>query len=265
MGKYRLIAAALISVVFMGWQVAAHAETVTLAADTWCPYNCAEGGYMVEIARDIFQKNNIDVDYRVMPWKEAVEKARDGEVDGIVGATRDDAPDFVFPASLQGMSDMRFWVRDDSPWIYSGLDSLKGVKLAVIEDYAYSKELNDYIAANKGNSARIYMASGNKPLEDNLKRLKNKEVDVVAEDDNVINYLMTAAGANYPIKSVGTPVKYEEINFNFLYIAFSPKTPNAARYARMLDDGMKQLRESGELKKILDIYHVNDWYGISKK
>lgn len=240
-------------------------ETVTIAGDVWCPYNCSDGGYMIEIAREIFKKNDIDIDYRVMPWKDAVDKTRAGDNDAVVGTTHDDAPDFIYPESLQGMSDMRFWVPEDSQWSYNGIESLGSVRLAVVQDYAYSKELNAYIKAHASDPKLIYQASGSTVLQDNLEKLKSRQVDVLAEDYNVINYFITAQSAEYPIKPAGTPMKHEDLSANYLYIAFSPKNPKAKEYAAMLDAGMKELRDSGELGKILEIYRVNDWYGISKK
>lgn len=245
--------------------VQARAETIILAADIWCPYNCSDGGYVIEIARDIFKKHNITVEYNVMPWKEAIEKTREGQADAIVGATHDDAPDFIYPTALQGMSDPRFWVLEDSEWTYSDPASLSGIKLGVIEDYAYSTALNTYIKQYAADEKRIYIAKGNNALTENLEKLKDRELGTVVEDYNVVNYLVTTQSAEYPIKSAGTPTKKEDAASGYLYIAFSPKNPKSAQYAAMLNAGMKQLRDSGELKKILEIYHVNDWYGITKK
>lgn len=264
--KNRLLVAAFLILQTLACAPSSATEAISLAGDVWCPYNCAEGGYMVEIAREIFKRNNIDIDYRVMPWKDAVDKTRAGDNDAVVGATHDDAPDFIYPDSLQGMSDMRFWVPEDSQWSYNDVTSLDSVRLAIVQDYAYSKELNAYIKAHASDPKLIYQASGSTVLQDNLEKLKSKEVDVLAEDYNVINYFITAQSAEYPIKSAGTPVKHEEIiSANSLYIAFSPKNPKAKQYAAMLDAGMKELRDSGELGKILEIYRVNDWYGITKK
>jgi polar amino acid transport system substrate-binding protein len=241
------------------------AETITLVADEWCPYTCAESGYMIEIARDIFQKNNIKVEYSVMSWADAVGKTREGGFDAVVGATQDDVPDFIFPEATQGLSDMRFWVREDSAWVYSGLPSLEGIRLGVVQDYAYTPTLNAYIKQHASDTQRLSIVSGNVPLEENLRKLQSGEVNVIAEDDGVINYYLTMQSQECRIKSVGTPVSPAERSSNYLYIAFSPKNPKASKYAAMLDAGMKELRASGELDKILELYRVRDWYGISKK
>ena len=44
-----------------------------------------------------------------------------------------------------------------------------------------------------------------------------------------------------------------------LYIAFSPQLPKAKEYARILSEGMNELRASGELQAILSQYGLTDW------
>ncbi len=44
-----------------------------------------------------------------------------------------------------------------------------------------------------------------------------------------------------------------------VFIAFSPANPRAKEYARILDEGMKKLRSSGRLEKILGKYGIKDW------
>lgn len=245
--------------------VPARAETIILAADVWCPYTCEQGGYMVDIATEIFAAGGVKVEYRIMPWAKAIDEARAGRIDGIIGATHADAKDFIFPQSLQGISDMRFWVQRDSGWSYDGPDSLEGQRLGIVADYAYSKTLDEYIRAHADNASIIQPVKGEDSLLENLNKLKRGELDVVAEDDNVVNYFLISQSADFPIKSAGSVVGADAISDNFLYVALSPANPKSARYAAMLDAGMDTLRATGELQKILDLYHVNDWRGINRR
>ena len=55
------------------------AKTITLAADEWCPYNCAEEdkakpGYMIEIAQAILGKAGYTVEYKTMAFQRAIVK-----------------------------------------------------------------------------------------------------------------------------------------------------------------------------------------------
>ncbi|MNT92496.1 hypothetical protein D3C72_2337940 [compost metagenome] len=45
----------------------------------------------------------------------------------------------------------------------------------------------------------------------------------------------------------------------FLYVSFSPANPKSPQYAALITKGISELRQSGELKKILDKYGVLDW------
>ena len=74
-------------------------QRVVIAADPWCPHNCEAGseheGYMIDIAREAFGLAGIDVEYVNMSWARALQQARDGYIDAVVGALPGDAPDFV--------------------------------------------------------------------------------------------------------------------------------------------------------------------------
>ncbi|QTA83556.1 Uncharacterized protein dnl_59690 [Desulfonema limicola] len=46
---------------------------------------------------------------------------------------------------------------------------------------------------------------------------------------------------------------------SFIYIAFSPVNPESSKYARILSQGIIELREKGRLQQILGKYHLKDW------
>ena len=59
-----------------------NSETITLVADEWPPFNSVPGsseeGFLVDVARAVFEKKGIDVSYRILPWKRAIELTRNG-------------------------------------------------------------------------------------------------------------------------------------------------------------------------------------------
>jgi len=81
---------------------AVQAETISLVADEWPPFNgvpdSQNEGFIVDVAKAIFEKNGIHIVYEILPWKRAVEMTREGLNNGIIGATKTEAPDFIFPA-----------------------------------------------------------------------------------------------------------------------------------------------------------------------
>ncbi len=110
----------------------AFAQVINLEADYWMPFNGdgkAETGYMLDIAKAVFGSKGLEVKYTVTPWARALEDVRAGRSSAVIAAGVDDAPDFVFPVQEQGIGVQSFYVKAGSSWKYSGVDSLKNLKL----------------------------------------------------------------------------------------------------------------------------------------
>jgi polar amino acid transport system substrate-binding protein len=236
-------------------------EVITLVADQWCPYNCVpdseKPGYAIEIAKEIFNKNNIKIVYSNLPWDRAIEESRKGTYNGIVGANKLEASDFIFPEEKIGYSVNMFYVKEESTWQFDGIASLEKVSLGVIDGYSYNEGLDAYIEKNKTNSSKIQVIDGETGLVQNFKKLDMGRIDVFVENQ--------AVGANYinenrivGLKSAGQITDVNKEN-DFIYIAFSPSNPNSQKYSQMLSDGIKEMRASGKLQEILDKYYVTDW------
>jgi ABC-type amino acid transport substrate-binding protein len=78
------------------------ADTISIRADEWLPYNGPQSkkpaGYMIEAAEKIAAANGHTIKYATMPWDDAVAAVRRGAHDCVVGALKADAEGFAFPA-----------------------------------------------------------------------------------------------------------------------------------------------------------------------
>ncbi len=236
---------------------AVQADKIVIGSDEWCPFNCVPGsdkpGYMIEVATKIFSKAGHTLEYKIIPWARAITEARSGKINGIIGAYKGDAPDFVFSDNELAMIGIEFFTLKTNSWSYAGLASLNKVSIGAIIGYEYNEEINAYLKDGK-NSAKVQMVAGDTPLETNIKKLSQKRLDAVIESPPVFWYTAAQMGLNDKIKSAGTAVKPKEA-----YIAFSPKLPSSKKYAKILSDGTAELRKSGELKTILEKYGLKDW------
>lgn len=236
-----------------GW---ADEDTVTLAADEWCPYNCAPGdekpGYIVEIARKIFETKGYRIIYRATPWESAVKAGRIGRYDGVIGATKVDGRGFVFPEEEVGISSNDFFVKAGDPWRFQSVASLKNKRLGVIKGYDYGETMNRFISDEL--KADIQMVSWDNAVELNLKKLVSGRIDVLLDDRNVIRYIAARMGVSDEIAYAGSNGKRQ-----YLYIAFSPAVSKSREYASILTDGIRSLRKTGELAGILSKYGLTDW------
>lgn len=237
----------------------AEAETIRIRADEWLPYNGPSSeqppGYMIEMARKIAEAAGHTVEYRHIPWEDALAGVRDGRFDCVVGATRTDAPDFVFAAQHWGLSSVAMYALSDSDWRYTGIASLAGVRLGVIPDYSYSEALDAYIEEHGDDPQRVIkVSSGGRVAMNAASRLISGKIDVFAEDPNVMRQTLTTLNLGDRIVERGRAKEADPI-----YIACTPADPRGARYATLFSDGTNDLRERGELARILAGYGMRDW------
>lgn len=241
------------------WAAAALAQTVSVRADYWYPYNGdpadAKPGYVIEILKAVFEKGGGKVDYAVMPWKRAVSEAEKGAVNGVIAALKSDTPDFAFPEEPIGMSENSLFVKKGSTWSFANMDSLKGKRLGIVNGYSYGAAVDEYIKKNLGNAQAIDESAGDNPVEQAIRKLQAGRIDVFVEGKTVFWAQVAKMGLNkddfveVAVASEGEP----------LYVSFSPKKDDAKALAAKLTAGIRELRASGELAKILAKYGATDW------
>ncbi|NIB43456.1 amino acid ABC transporter substrate-binding protein [Pseudomaricurvus alkylphenolicus] len=246
----------LMIVLLMSTSATTVSEELILVADEWCPYNCAPGsdrpGFMVEIAQHALAKEGHTVVYKTVPWARAIANARLGLYQGIIGAGREETPDFVFPEIESGHSTHTFYVKRGNAWRFEGLESLESVNLGAIIHYSYGGLFSDYILPNK-DKQNVQVIGGENTLGRNIKKLITGRIDVLIEDKAVFQHHLFITSTLDQFQVAGVSQKEK------VYIAFSPNNGKSKHYAQIINSGMKELRESGRLKRILEKYGVSDW------
>ncbi len=233
----------------------AQADTVVIRADRWYPMNGDPNdpnpGFMIEIARYSLEKAGHQVDYDLMPWARALQQAKNGLIDCVVGAYKSDAPNFLFPNISQGATNTAAFVKKGSTWRYSNLEALKLVNVGAVASYSYGKEIDAFIAANP---ERVHLLSGERALEQNIRKVLSSRIDVVLESPAVLNAKLKEMHLTNHVEFAGSINKPEN-----LYVACTPRKASSVEYVKLIGDGTRELRASGELKNILDKYDVQDW------
>ncbi len=232
------------------------ADTIIIAADSWCPINCEPGskkpGFMIEIAQSVFADAGHEIIYEKIPWARTLLMVRNGVINGAVGPYINDAPDFIFPDEELAMVGLNMFVTKDNNWTYKGVSSLNDITLGVVKGYSYLEELDDYIKKNR--NRKIFFAHGNDPLKKNIQLLLKGRIDAVIATDIVFWHVATQIGVQNKLKSAGIAGKP-----NKSYIAFSPTLPKSKQYATTLSNGITKLRKTGEMARILKKYGLTDW------
>ncbi len=235
---------------------AATAEAVSIRADQWCPYNCEPGsdrpGYMIEILQEALGPHGHTIDYQTMNWARSLASAEEGSIDGVVGASTDEAPGFHLGPVL-GQWDLAVAVRKGESFDVGAADPFAGRSIGVIRGYDYGGAVADYVAANAADDRIVQVAGGEAPLETNLRKLEAGRVDLVPDDAAVLRYTIADLG----LEGAFDLVSMEEPSP--LYAAFSPRGARSADYAAMLAAAVDELRASGRLDEILARYGLTDW------
>lgn len=244
------------SLIIMNQAVAAD-KILRLKSDPWCPFNCEDKaknlGIVVDIAKTILEKKGYKVDYQNVNFARALKETRSGENDGIAGCGKEDAPDFIFPEVPQTETTYNYFALSESKFNYKNISSVAGHKIGVINSYSYDKETTDEI--QKKNPSFV-VVSGDAGLAQLIKMLDSKHIDAIVESGAVFsNYLIDKKIDIKKYKFVGAPVQEPQQ----LFICLSPKLAKSKEIAKLITDGMKELKKSGELNKIIQKYNLKEW------
>ena len=227
-------------------------RTIRLRSDAWMPFcgnpTDAQPGYVVELARVIFAAKGYALDYQLMPWTDALKAAAAGEIDGVIGANREEAKQLVIALEPIGAPAVGLYLRKDNPWKFSDIGSLDSIRLGVSAGYSYWPELYAYIAK----APKVVSFEGATPLVDAIAKLDAGELDVVAESQPVWIWTIKKSGRvnkdyRNAFNRIGEPI----------YIAFSSKAP--AECPKIFAEGLRELRANGKLAEILARYYQQDW------
>lgn len=231
------------------------ADTIKLVTDPWCPFACQPDserpGYMIELARAVFEPLGHKVDYEVQPFARAEQSVASGAASGFVGVLRlPKRASWYFPAEPQGEARVCFYTKAGSSWSYAGAASLAGQRIGTVNAYNYGDEVE---AALKQSGTRLDPVAGEDALRLNLDKLRAERVTALVEYEPVLDWTLRLPGSSRP-RQAGCAARADT-----LYIAFSPKDPKSADYAKQLSDGVATMRHDGRLRTLLARYGLKDW------
>jgi polar amino acid transport system substrate-binding protein len=210
-------------------------------------------GFLIELAETVFEKSGHTIEYSIVPWKRAKLGIINGIYDGIVGMTKNETTEnlYAFPTLEMTESRFCFYAASDSQWQYTGIPSLKNVRLGMINGYGYGAEsspLEKYLK-NNINTNRVQAVSGGHPLTQLIKMILLDRVSVIVADSMAIDNDLIQLDYQSKLKKVGCLEDVDKI-----HIAFSVKNSQSNHYAQILSDGIKELKKTGEYDRIVDSY-----------
>ena len=237
-----------------------------LGADDWCPYNCEPGsnkpGYVIELAKIIFEKKGYDVEYKVIPWEQAKANALHGKITGAIGMEKKEgdetekkedpsgAKKFQYPQNEITINTSSFFVLAENKWKFDPVNPDKslaalGGKVGAAEGYAF--DLHDKLTEKN----MLVEVGGTSPLKDLMAMLLEGKIKALIDDKTVVTYKAYGMKCARKIQNAGIAEEPRK-----LYIGFCT---DCKEEAAVFSQGIDDLRASGKLKEVLATYYLTDW------
>lgn len=227
------------------------AESVVLTTGEWPPFyssSMAHGGIANQIIAESFALVGIDVEFRFLPWKRALQDATHDPYLGSSGWlwTPEREKDFLFSRPLFSSSRV-FFHRKDYPFDWNTPEDLKDQRIAVTLGSEDEFSLKEVVVRGKGeiDVAQTYRSG--------LKKLLAGRVDVYACNREVGLHILRNEFEQYEARLLTFHLKsiFEETN----HLLISRRLDNAEELMERFNEGLARLRESGRYYDILDTFY----------
>ncbi|OQS45299.1 hypothetical protein B0T49_16130 [Chromobacterium violaceum] len=227
---------------FLGAAAADAAETLMLAASEYPPYmssQMADGGVAVAIVREAFRRAGYSAKAVYLPWARAVNQARNGRLDGIVGlwTTPERTRAFLFSQAFLD-NHIGFFKRREDGIRYQTLADLKPYAIGIVRGYANSDAFD---------AARLHT---DETLSDasNLSKLAAHHIDLALIDRGVANYLLGGSLAALAPKLEWLSPAVVDYP---MHLGIARRQPQAAKRIQDFNRGLDAMRQDGTLDKML--------------
>jgi len=209
----------------------------------WPPYadeNLPEQGLAIDLVTTALKRAGYSPRVRTVPLSRILEGLKTGTYD--VFATpwytmdRDQYLDFSQPY-LQ--SSVHFVKRKDTNFEYTRFDDLESMTIGVIENYAYEEDFNESTAIKKINASS---------LEENLRKLIGKAIDLSLDDERVLRYTINQT---MPYNMAILEILEKPLARRGINIGVSRKNSDHARIVAGFDKAIAEMKKDGTHDRIV--------------
>lgn len=237
-------------------ETSAAQEKMKLASDVWCPYNCKSKtdreGFLVDAIKAIFSELKVEVEYTETSWTRSLELVNAGQADLLIGGWDPiNMKKLLHTAEHQSENQNCFYVKSNKSWTYTGINSLSGQRLGIVQDYLYNDEVDRYIQKHQKDSTLINSISGNEVVSRNIDKLLKSRIDVLIEDKLAVEYEISSKNI-LGLKFAGCITPHLPV-----LVAFSPKSPNGKRYFNHFKKKWPEFSKSQAYSEIKKKYGLN--------
>lgn len=237
---------AVLAVLIMSASMAGARAELKLVANPWPPYTSNDvrnGGVATEIVQMALKRAGYRSKVSLVPWSRALNGTRNGAYDLIVCAWRSKEREREFYFSDPYVENrIVFLKRTDTSWEYSGLMSLRGKRVGVIRDYAYSDSFN---------KSDVFQRDASGEFVANVLKLVAGRIDLTLEDEFVARYEIAR---NLPDQRTSVDYSPTPLSTNTCQAAMSRDNPQAAFILVAMNRALAHMYSEGVISKILGVH-----------
>jgi polar amino acid transport system substrate-binding protein len=213
-----------------------HAATLKVCYDQWPPMTIfpSEGssarGFVIDILDKIYISKGYKIEYYEVPLARGLDMVANGNCDMLPEYlfSKNSEKGFEYASEETFSYTTGFVVRRDDPWIYSGIQSIEGKRIATGPGWDYSSMSVDYqnYINDLNNVEFVEVLSGHDDVVERiLYMIKENRVDLYVDNILVLQYVMNRLNLNDELKIVQPGLENEMVEMPI----FSKKIPAKKR------------------------------------
>ncbi|WLQ16285.1 transporter substrate-binding domain-containing protein [Hahella aquimaris] len=227
----------------------ASAEDLSLTNGEWPPFtseNYRDYGFISRVVAEAYKLEGINVKYTFLPWKRALQEAREGDiwVGSVAWSKADGRPDhFLFSEPIIVLTDV-FFHRKDLPFDWNSFEDLKPYRIGATIGYSYGKDFSEAEAKGLITVERISTD------ESNFKKLAQGRINlfpcVLEVGYEILAHNLPSGVAN---SITNHPKALRSVGY---HVIITRKYPQAERYIAAFNRGLQKLKDSGRYEQYLE-------------
>ncbi len=232
----------LSSMILMCGSVAAQSITL-VGEDDWYPYSALKDGklqgFAVDVIASAYASVDVNVNFKSAPYVRCLMLVETGQELGCFDSLKDSKlnAEFLFHQEPIFKAEIGIYALNDSEDSGLRASDMRGRRVGLTHGYTYTDVID------KDDS--IIREEAPTDLS-NLRKLLLKRSEYSLVYTRVVDYLQS----RYPKELKGKIKQVGSITVDKLYVSFSKKRPESAKYAALLDQGLRKIRSNGQYAKI---------------
>ncbi len=230
---------------------------VLLVANDWCPQHCESDesglkGYIIDIVEGALEAEGVAYKIKYFPWVRALREVEQGRQDGLLTPTVA-YTQFLFHEEAVGYQEYCVYTNKHSTFIYRTHADLLGKRIAFLKESGFGT-LDTYLAEHKDEIRVNEFFGGQGYTVRIFEFLAANRTEAIIVTSDVYQFALKLKIIPDNFKVAGC------LGAEKLAVGLSPVDKvRSQEIGKILDAGIRTLRQSGELSKIADRYGITLW------